>query len=181
MVRLVTPSCPLWRHYNGFRGLVAVKWNGSLSVNEQEVYHMKQWKTCMTCFFQNAILYIAWQSQVQDIDVTMHSWRTLQTSLSWIVMQCFLWVLWRRMVLLHDDIIKWKQFPRYWPFVRGIHRVNSPHKGQWRGALMFSLICARKYGWVNNREAGDLWHHGAHYDVTVKIKCLTVYATILLS
>ena len=45
--------------------------------------------------------------------------------------------------LLHDDVIEWKHFPRYWPFVRGIHRspVNSPHKGQWRGALMFSLIC----------------------------------------
>ena len=41
---------------------------------------------------------------------------------------------------IHDDAIKWKHFPRYWPFVRGIHRspVNSPHKGQWRGALMFS-------------------------------------------
>ena len=23
---------------------------------------------------------------------------------------------------LHDDVIKWKHFPRYWPFVRGIHR-----------------------------------------------------------
>ena len=53
----------------------------------------------------------------------------------------------------HDDVIKWKHFPRYWPFVRGIHRspVNSPHKGQWRGALMFTLICARINGWVNNR------------------------------
>ena len=42
----------------------------------------------------------------------------------------------------HGDVIKWKHFPRYWPFVREIHRspVNSPHKGQWRGALMFSLI-----------------------------------------
>ena len=32
----------------------------------------------------------------------------------------------------HDDVIKWKHFPRYWLFVRGIHRspVNSPHKGQ---------------------------------------------------
>ena len=68
-------------------------------------------------------------------------------------------------------VIKWKHFPRYWHFVRGIHRstVNSPHKGQWRGALMFSLICTRKYGWVNNREAGDLRRHGAHYDVTVMI------------
>ena len=45
--------------------------------------------------------------------------------------------------------------------------VNSPHKGQWRGALMFSMICAWINGWVNNREAGDLRRHRAHYDVTV--------------
>ena len=34
----------------------------------------------------------------------------------------------------HDDVIKWKHIPRYWPFERGIHRspVNSQHKGQWR-------------------------------------------------
>ena len=69
----------------------------------------------------------------------------------------------------HDDVIKWKHFPRYWPFVRGIHRspVDSPHKGQWHGALMFSLICARINGWVNNREAGDLRRHRTHYDVIV--------------
>ena len=69
----------------------------------------------------------------------------------------------------HDDVIKWKQFPRYWPFVRGIHRspVNSPHKGQWRGALMFTLIGARINGWVNNREAGDLRRYRGHYYVTV--------------
>ena len=66
----------------------------------------------------------------------------------------------------HDDVIKWKHFPSYWPFVRGIHRspVNSPHKGQWRGALMFSLIWAWINGWVNNREAGDLSRHRTHYD-----------------
>ena len=69
----------------------------------------------------------------------------------------------------HDDVIKWKYFPRYWPFVQGIHRslVNSPHKGQWRGALMFSLICAWINRWVNNREAGDLRRHRFHYDVIV--------------
>ena len=55
------------------------------------------------------------------------------------------------------------------PFVRGIHRspVNSPHKGQWRGALMFSLMCARINDWVNTGEAGDLRRHRAHCDVTV--------------
>ena len=69
----------------------------------------------------------------------------------------------------HADVIKWKHFPRYWPFVRGIHRssVNSPHKGQWRGALMFTLICARINDWVNNREAGDLRRQHGHYDVIV--------------
>ena len=41
--------------------------------------------------------------------------------------------------LRHDDVIKWKLFPRNWPFVWGIHRspVNSLHNGQWHGALMF--------------------------------------------
>ena len=69
----------------------------------------------------------------------------------------------------HDDVIKWKHLPRYWPFVGGIHRspVNSPHKGQWRGPLMFSLICAWIDGWVNNGEAGDLRCYRAHYDVIV--------------
>ena len=69
-------------------------------------------------------------------------------------------------LLLHDDIMKRKHFPRYWPFVRGIHRwpVNSPYKGQWRRALMFSLIYAGINFWVNNREAGDLRCHRAHYD-----------------
>ena len=69
----------------------------------------------------------------------------------------------------HDDVIKWKHFPRNWPFVREIHRspVNFPHKGQWRGALMFSLIYAWINDWVNNREAGDLRRQHGHYDVIV--------------
>ena len=69
----------------------------------------------------------------------------------------------------HDDVIKWKHFPRNWPFVRDIHRfpVNFPHKGQWRGALMFSLIYAWINDWVNNHEAGDLRRQHGHYDVIV--------------
>ena len=55
---------------------------------------------------------------------------------------------WRRMSLMssqittnstHDDVIKWKHFPRYWPI----------------------------YGWVNNREAVDLRRYRAHYNITV--------------
>ena len=66
-------------------------------------------------------------------------------------------------------------FPRYWIFVHGIHLspVNSPHKGQWRGALMFSLICAWINGWVNNRKPGDLRRHRAHYDAIVMVSCIS--------
>ena len=58
--------------------------------------------------------------------------------------------------------------------VRGFHwsPVNSPHKGQWRGALMFSLICAWINVWVNNGEAGDVRRHRAHYDVIVMYFCI---------
>ena len=63
-----------------------------------------------------------------------YTWCTIQLFSQWTLMG----------VAIHDDVIKWKHFPCYWPFVPGIHRspVNSPHKGQWQGAFMFSLICA---------------------------------------
>ena len=82
-----------------------------------------------------------------------------------------------------DDDIKWKHFPRNWPFVRGIHRspVNSPHKGQWRGALMFSLICVWISDWVNNREAGDLRRYRAHYDVIVMFSRRSLMALQMLT
>ena len=66
--------------------------------------------------------------------------------------------------------MKWKHFPHYWPFVQGIPQslVNTPPKGQWRGALMFSLIYVLINDWVNDHEAGDLRHYCAHYyDVIV--------------
>ena len=85
-------------------------------------------------------------------------WRTMSRSKCWEYMGRF-----------YDDVIKWKHFPHYWPFVRGIHRppVNSPHRGQWCEALMFSLICAWINAWVNNREAGYLRRYRAQYYVNV--------------
>ena len=70
-----------------------------------------------------------------------------------------------------DDVIKWKNFPCYWPFVRGFHRspLNSPPEGQWREALMFTLIRAWTNGWANNRDAGDLRRNRSHYDTTVML------------
>ena len=69
---------------------------------------------------------------------------------------------------VNDDVIKWKHFPRYWPFVRRIHRspLISPHKGQWRRALMFSLIYAfskrlskQWWGWWFETPSHSLWRH----------------------
>ena len=94
----------------------------------------------------------------------------------------YMHVLRKSPIIPHDDVIKWKHFPRNWPFVRGIHRsrwiphtkasdaglpVNSPHKGPVTRSLMFSLICAWINRWVINREAGDLRRYRAHYDVIV--------------
>ena len=76
------------------------------------------------------------------------------------ITQNSVWIMW------HDDVIKWKHFPRYWFFVRGIHR--SPVRRSFDVFLVtFSLICAWTNGWVNNREAGELTRHCAHYNVTV--------------
>ena len=74
----------------------------------------------------------------------------------------------------HDDVIKLNHFPRYWPFVREIHRppVNPPQKGQCRGALTFFLICVWINAWINNREAGDLRRHCAHYDVIAMLNMI---------
>ena len=76
-------------------------------------------------------------------------------------------------------------FPRYRPFVRGIlrsvrgiHRslVKSPHKGAWRGALMFSLICAWTNKWANNGDAGHFRRHRAHFVVIVmKLPVVSLY------
>ena len=55
---------------------------------------------------------------------------------------------------LNDDI-KWKHFPRHWPFVRGIHRspVNSPHKGIWRGAF-YVFFDLRLNKWLSKQSRG---------------------------
>ena len=101
----------------------------------------------------------------QDKISTIHKYKILNSFISRIssTHSLNLYRLWPR------DSSWWRH--QMETFVRGIHRspVNSPHKGQWRGALMFTLICARINGWVNNREAGDLRRYRPHYDVIVML------------
>ena len=78
--------------------------------------------------------------------------------------------------LTHDDVIKWKHFPRYWPFVRGIHRspVNSPHKGQWRGALMFS-----SWGWWFETLSRPLWRQCNDLKSTRSLSCRSLHVILV--
>ena len=71
------------------------------------------------------------------------------------------------LVRIHDDVIKWKHFPRYWPFVRGIHLspVNSPHKPVTRSFVVFFDLCPNKRlskhwrGWWFETQSRPLWRH----------------------
>ena len=67
---------------------------------------------------------------------------------------------------LHDDVIKWKHFPRYWPFVWGIHRslVNPPQRPVTRSFDVFFDLRLDKRQSKQSRGC-----HRAHYDVTVMI------------
>ena len=111
------------------------------SISCESTSFLPLWLCCMQS-------HLIWKHFISELDYFLHEYVLIRYASNNMVVR----ILW------HDDVIKWKHFPRYWPFVRGIHRspVNSPHKGQWRGALIFSLICVWINGWVNNREAGDL-------------------------
>ena len=67
-----------------------------------------------------------------------------------------------------DDVTKWKHFPRYWPFVWGIHRrpVNSPHKGPVTRSfdVFFDLHLIKRlsrhwWGWWIETLTRPLWRH----------------------
>ena len=60
---------------------------------------------------------------------------------------------------IHDDVIKWKHFPRYWltgefPSQRPVTRGFD---------VFFDLPLNKRL--LNNLEAGDLRRHRAHFDV----------------
>ena len=75
---------------------------------------------------------------------------------------------------VHDDVIKWKHFPRYWPFMRGTAEFPT-QRPVTRSFDEFFFICAWIKDWVNNHEAGDLRRHCAHYDVIVMASCCVIY------
>ena len=80
------------------------------------------------------------------------------------------WAKLVRWLIIHDDVMKWKHFPRYWPLCGEFtcHRLIPLTKAS-DAKLWYSLICAWTNGWVNNRYADYLRRHRAHYDVTIMV------------
>ena len=144
--------------------------NTKPSVVDHNTVKFRDMKNCDMVSFSNGMISCDIYNGSQDTDdISWDRWKLAYTDI------CDRYALMKslrqekRSNPWHDDVIKLKHFPRYWPIVRGIHRSpgNFPHKGQWRGALMFSLICVWINAWVNYREANDLRRYHAHYDVIV--------------
>ena len=80
----------------------------------------------------------------------------------------------------HYDVINWKHFLRYWPFVRGIHRwpVDSPHKGPVTTQTFdVTLLLVWTNGWTNTRLTGNSRRHDCHLTLP---QCLTFTLVIVI-
>ena len=93
-------------------------------------------------------------------------WLYLCPWVGWLVTQnTTLWNEW--LICWHDDVIKWKPFPRYWPFVRGIHRspVNSRTKASDAELWCFfdrrlnERLSKQSWGWWFETLSRPLWRH----------------------
>ena len=111
------------------------------------------------------------EGYISDVWHAKHDIQSDGVNVIWNIGQHRLLLCWHPVIYVMMTSSNGEKIPLYLPFVRGIHRspVNSPHKGQWRRALTFSLICTWMNGWTNNREAGDLRRHRAHYEVTIMV------------
>ena len=125
---------------------------------------LSYWKTANVQFFDRDLVsgkwpWLAEQSAVKTMRLFFFIWyRVMRTtchrnaSLTW----------WRHQMETFSALLAFSVGNSPVP-------VNSPHKGQWHGALTFSLICVSINGWVNFHEAGDFRRYRVHYDVIVMI------------
>ena len=74
-------------------------------------------------------------------------------------------IIWHK---FHDNVIKWKHFPRYWPFVRGNTPVNGEFPTQRPATRSFDVSfdlrlnkCLNKqsWGWWFETPSWSLWRH----------------------
>ena len=64
--------------------------------------------------------------------------------------------------VVHDDVIKWKHFPRNWPFVQGIHRSQIPVTRSFDAFFDLCLnirLSKQSWGWRFETLSRSLWRH----------------------
>ena len=70
--------------------------------------------------------------------------------------------------VFHDDVIKWKPFPRYWPFVSGNSPVTSEFPAQKPVTRSFDVffymrlnkrLSKQSWGWWFDTPSQPLWRH----------------------
>ena len=84
------------------------------------------------------------------------------------------------LVALHDDVIKWKHFPRNWPFVRGIHRsrwiprTSASDAELWCffDLLLNKWLSKQPWGWRFQMPSWSLWRQCNDISIT---KCQTIW------
>ena len=77
----------------------------------------------------------------------------------------------------HDDVIKWKHFPRYWTVMRGVHRWPT-QRPVTRSFDVFIDLCLNKR---QSKQSWGSWRHRSHCDVTVMIIIYHFYFTIIFA
>ena len=135
------------------------------SVNHEKNDDLPTWNTCLT-----RSVYVLRMTSQSIIDDVTNALRDTTTSVNRVrekrYLTCYRYRFYSRP--FSRPVVSWgHQQMETFSALLALCAGNSPHKGQWRGALMFSLICAWINAWVNNREAVDLRRHRAHYDVIV--------------
>ena len=85
----------------------------------------------------------------------------------------------------HDDVIKWKHFPRYWPFVRGIHRSPSQKPVTLNFDVFFYLrlnkrLSKQSWGWWFETPSRSLWRKCFTASLTNNLKLEHGYLMVFL-
>ena len=94
---------------------------------------------------------------IHSKDVCLRSWNTLNT------------------IIYHDDVIKWRYFPRYWSFVLGIHRPGEfPQQRPVPRSfdVFFDLrlnkpLSKQSWGWWFETSSCSLWSHCNVWQISI--------------
>ena len=166
------------------RGLVSLCWKcWNYCLAWDSIYLLQSLHIVMmiSSSFATITNFYCWQNFKKNVNMTLYLWKYQCTPyffshIVWIPLEFTPHnvignLLPNAVPVFHNDVLKWKHFPRYWPFVRGIQRW-FPHRSQWRGTLTFSLICA-----LNKRLSKQSWGWGFETPLWRHCNAKTIHST----